>query len=150
MLIHVTADDSSERFLTILSIKSNPEIDQNRGERKKVDLNGSLSVQHVLEPQLFCSLCLHGCCLSLSGYSLSPVLLRLQRLQRDMHLACSSSQPRWSGESSQHHSVPLQEVPAEEAEEREVDEGRDYRGETHSNTQNTNNKALILLIKLLG
>lgn len=90
----------------------------------------------MLEPQSLLQT-LPARLLPLPLYPLSPVLLRLQRLQRDVQLRRSSAQPRWSGEGSQHHPVPLQEIPAEEAEERKVDERRDH-GERHTTTQNIN------------
>lgn len=71
-----------------------------------------------------CRLCLRGYCLSLYGYTLCPVLLRLQRQQRGQCRAGRASrppaEPRRGGEGGRHHSVPFQKVPTEETEERQL------------------------------
>lgn len=66
-------------------------------------------------------ICLHGYSLSLSGCPLCPVVLRLQRQQRDVfRVPRSSAQPRGSREGRRHHPDPFQEVPTEETQERQV------------------------------
>lgn len=69
-----------------------------------------------------------------------------------MRLARPSAQPRRSGEGCQHHPVPLQEVPAEEAEEREVDGKERPHGGRHAETliHRILNKGVLLLLTLLG
>lgn len=79
---------------------------------------------HVLELNHCCRLSPRGYCLCLYGCSLCPVLLRLQRQQRDQCRAGHASRPpaesRRGGEGGRHHSDPLQKVPTEETEERQL------------------------------
>lgn len=75
----------------------------------------------VFEPDYCCRICLHGYCLYLSGYPLCPVVLRLQCQQWDMHRpGRAPAQSRGGREGRSQDPEPLQEVPAEEAEERQV------------------------------